>query len=139
MPEKMSLESFKYKPSFLDKFQGVIFVILAYIIIHYISIFKISKLIKIAKYICIREISIEEADIMWETVLQSSSFFPGRIACLEQSLAFVLFAAAKRLSVVWCVGVRINPFEAHAWAELDGKPFRESENVEKEFKKIFSI
>lgn len=137
MDYEMSLDSSKRKFGFIDKIKGVLSVTISYFIVHSLSLFKIGKLIKVAKHICIKEISIEEANAIWEVVRQSSFFFPARVACLETSLAFVLFALTKRLFVSWCVGVKIQPFEAHAWIEIDGKPFRESETIEQEFKKLF--
>lgn len=139
MYQQVSLETSKYKLSCIEKLRGLLAVVLAYLIVHSMPVLKISRLIKIVKRICIREISTEEATIAWEAVRQSSFFFPARLACLELSLAFVFFALTKGFSVPWCVGVKIKPFEAHAWVEVDGKPFRESEIIEHEFKKLFVI
>jgi hypothetical protein len=134
---RLSLELSGHKLGCIDKLRGLLAVTLAYFIIHSMPLLKIGKLIKTAKHICIRDINVEEANVMWEAVRQSSFFFPARVACLEMSLAFVLFALTKRLSVAWCIGVKIEPFEAHAWVELNNKPFHESETVEQEFKKLF--
>jgi protein-L-isoaspartate(D-aspartate) O-methyltransferase len=42
-------------------------------------------------------------------------WFPGRAACLENSLAAVLAAAARGQVVDWCIGARFAPFASHAW------------------------
>lgn len=48
--------------------------------------------------------------------------YPGRAACLEQSLAAVLLAAARRRRLDWCLGAAADPYRFHAWVELDGEP-----------------
>ena len=63
----------------------------------------------------------------------------GRAACLELSLAFVLFALTKGQAATLCVGVANKPFRSHSWIELGGKPFREPDYVEREFIKMFAV
>lgn len=70
---------------------------------------------------------------------QSSFFFLGRATCLELSLAFVFFAATKGLSATWCVGMATAPFRSNSWIELGGKPFREDDCVERDFKKMLVV
>lgn len=55
-------------------------------------------------------------------VSKASCFYPGRSACLELSLATVLLAAVRRRRLDWCIGSAINPYQFHAWVELQGKP-----------------
>jgi hypothetical protein len=50
--------------------------------------------------------------------------YPGRAACLEQSLAAVLLAAASRRSLDWCLGAAADPYRFHAWVEAAGRPLR---------------
>lgn len=50
--------------------------------------------------------------------------YPGRAACLEQSLAAVLLAAARRRSLDWCLGAAADPYRFHAWVEAAGRPVR---------------
>ena len=99
----------------------------------------ISKFLRFAKRYCFRQIRLEEADIAWKAVRQAGLLFLGRTACLEFSLALVLFALSKGLLVVWCTGVKLKPFEAHAWVEIDGKPFREPDYVEQGLKKLLTV
>lgn len=70
---------------------------------------------------------------------QASYLFPGRAACLEMSLAFIVFSLLTRHSATWCIGILTDCFSSHAWVEIENKPFREKEQVEKLFVKLVSV
>jgi hypothetical protein len=139
MEIEMSLSSASIKLSWSDRLRGLFAVIVSYAALRCFSLAKICNILSSAKQNCSREISLNEANIVWESVRQSSFFFSGRLACIELSLAFVLFALTKKLSTTWCVGVATQPFRAHAWIELDGKPFREAEYLEQHFRRTFTV
>lgn len=46
--------------------------------------------------------------------------FTSRDKCLHDSLALVTFLARERLQARWVIGVRTNPFRAHAWVQASG-------------------
>lgn len=48
------------------------------------------------------------------------SWWPGRIACVETSLATVLAAALTGHQARWVLGARFLPDAAHAWAVVPG-------------------
>ncbi|MFC8536791.1 lasso peptide biosynthesis B2 protein [Streptomyces sp. NPDC057249] len=48
------------------------------------------------------------------------SWWPGRIACMEISLATVLATALTGRRARWVLGARFLPDAAHAWAEVPG-------------------
>ncbi|MGI5341125.1 lasso peptide biosynthesis B2 protein [Streptomyces sp. CA-181903] len=48
------------------------------------------------------------------------SWWPGRIACMETSLATVLATALTGHQARWVLGARFLPDAAHAWAEVPG-------------------
>lgn len=50
-------------------------------------------------------------------VRRAGLVFPGRAACLEESVAAALTLAALRLGVTWCHGVTADPIRLHAWIE----------------------
>jgi len=52
----------------------------------------------------------------------AARFFPGRFACMEESLTGFLFAAALGWRMDWCIGARLAPFQAHAWLEPNRHP-----------------
>lgn len=136
MDHKMSLTPISVSLRWNDHLTGLFTIIVAYIAIRCLSLFRIGKIIGIVKRFCFREITNHEADIAWAAVRQSSFLVLGRVACLELSLAFVLFALTKGLSSTWCVGVATEPIKAHAWVEIGGKPFREIDNFEQHFRKL---
>ncbi|WP_138506229.1 lasso peptide biosynthesis B2 protein [Nostoc sp. PA-18-2419] len=125
--------------SWADRLKGLFTVLIAYVALRLFSLARIGKILHVFKRFCSREIGIDEANIAWAAVRKSSFFFSGRVACLELSLAFVLFALTKRLSATWCVGVAADPFRAHAWVEIDGKPFCEVDYFEKDFRRLFAV
>ncbi|MGK5552003.1 lasso peptide biosynthesis B2 protein [Actinomadura kijaniata] len=49
--------------------------------------------------------------------------------CLQRSLATVLLCRAGGGWPDWCTGVRMEPFRAHAWVEVDGQPVGEHDEV----------
>jgi hypothetical protein len=51
----------------------------------------------------------------------AARYYPGRAACLELSLAAVLLAAVRRRRLDWCLGSATDPYQFHAWVELDGQ------------------
>ncbi|GAB3165195.1 hypothetical protein GCM10027059_22530 [Myceligenerans halotolerans] len=50
---------------------------------------------------------------------------PGRVACLEESVAAVVMLATRGHSVTWCHGVATDPYALHAWIQCDGQPVAE--------------
>jgi hypothetical protein len=139
MDQKMSLSPISVNLSWIERLRGLLTVIISYIALRCLSLSMICKILSVVKRHCSREIGIEEADIAWKAVRKSSFFFLGRVACLELSLAFVLFALTKGLSATWCVGVANEPFRAHSWVEFGGKPFREADYLEQDFRKLLAV
>lgn len=139
MNTEMTLQEIGFKLGLIERLKGILAVTAAYIVLRCLPLSTICKIVGVLKRRCWREIEVEEADIAWAAVRQSSFFFLGRVACLELSLAFVLFALSKGLSATCCVGVANEPFRAHSWVELGGKPFRESNYVEQDFSKLLTI
>ncbi|MFD0449043.1 lasso peptide biosynthesis B2 protein [Streptomyces indonesiensis] len=63
----------------------------------------------------------ERADHLFAAVRRAARAWPGRAACLEESLACYFAAALRGRSVVWVIGARTAPAGAHAWAETRGQ------------------
>lgn len=135
----MSLEPINVSLNLGERLMGLLAVALAYLAVRWLSLEKISKLLGIFKGRVFRQITVSEAEIAWASVRKSSFYFPGRTACLELSLAFVLFALMRRRSSTWCVGVATDPIRAHAWVEVDRKPFREQDGFERHFRKMLVL
>jgi hypothetical protein len=45
--------------------------------------------------------------------------------CLQRSIAATLYCRAHGTWPTWCTGVRTNPFEAHAWIQVNDQPIGE--------------
>jgi hypothetical protein len=58
--------------------------------------------------------------------------------CLQRSVATVLLCRLEGAWPDWCTGVRTEPFRAHAWVEVGGKPVGEGQDVPY-FRKIMSV
>lgn len=62
-----------------------------------------------------RPASPEEADAVCAAVRRAAGWWPGRAACLEESLAAYLAATLTGRRVAWVLGARFVPQGAHAW------------------------
>ncbi len=62
---------------------------------------------------------------MLAAIDRAGRWLPARVACLERSLAVVLWCGVRRRSTCWRIGVRTPPFTAHSWIEADGQPVGE--------------
>src|SRR5579859_1363442 len=60
-------------------------------------------------------------------VSRAARYYPGRAACLEQSLAAVLLSAVRRRRLDWCLGSASAPYRFHAWVEAGGQPVDRSQ------------
>ncbi|MEV6986661.1 lasso peptide biosynthesis B2 protein [Sphaerisporangium sp. NPDC051017] len=69
----------------------------------------------------------------------AGQWFPGRAACLENSVAAVLAAAIRGRAVHWCVGGRLAPYSTHAWIETDTGPAGEPANPDRPYLTLLRI
>lgn len=58
--------------------------------------------------------------------------------CLLRSVATALLCRLGGTWPSWCTGVRTEPFQAHAWVEVDGRPVAEPEGVSR-FHKLMTV
>jgi hypothetical protein len=49
--------------------------------------------------------------------------------CLQRSVATALLCRLGGSWPTWCTGVRVEPFRAHAWVEVDGRPVGERDEI----------
>lgn len=71
---------------------------------------------------CRRTATSRQAAIAVTAVGRAARCYPGRAACLEQSLAAVLLSAVRRRRLDWCLGSASDPYRFHAWVETGGQP-----------------
>jgi len=83
--------------------------------------------------------SSAEATLAWAATRHPSLVFIGRAGCIELSLAMALFCLLHRRTATWCVGVRMGPFESHAWVEVNGEPVCEDNDVSAIFRKVITV
>ena len=62
-------------------------------------------------------------------VAAAAAFLPGRVACLEQSLAIYVLLRRRGVPASFHLGVHSYRFAAHAWAQLDDRPLNEETDV----------
>lgn len=67
-----------------------------------------------------RPATAQQADELLLAVRRAARAWPGRAACLEESLGCYLAAVLRGRRVAWVVGARTAPAAAHAWNEADG-------------------
>jgi hypothetical protein len=60
-------------------------------------------------------------------------WFPGRAACLENSLAAFIFVTLHGRGVDWCIGCRFLPAESHAWIQINSRPVGEPDLPDRPF------
>lgn len=76
-----------------------------------------------------RDADYQSVEQVARRVAMVAAFFPGRVACLEQSLALYWLLLRARVPATFRIGVLPSQFAAHAWVEYDGEPVLESELV----------
>lgn len=50
--------------------------------------------------------------------------------CLQRAVATALLCRLTGSWPDWCTGVRTEPFQAHAWVEVDGRAIGEADDIE---------
>ncbi|GLZ28216.1 hypothetical protein Lesp02_04060 [Lentzea sp. NBRC 105346] len=91
------------------------------------------------KRACPREADATEAAHMNAAIRLAGRHRSNRVACMEVSLGTVLLAAARRLSVDWCIGARLMPYGAHAWIEVDRTPIGEPDTRDRPYQLLRRI
>lgn len=67
-----------------------------------------------------RPARVHDAEAVLAAVRAIGTWWPGRVACLEESLAVHLGAALTGRPVKWVLGVRFAPRGAHSWVVAEG-------------------
>ncbi|MFE7462579.1 lasso peptide biosynthesis B2 protein [Streptomyces sp. NPDC057499] len=74
-----------------------------------------------------RAATVAQAEEAFTAVRRAARMWPGRAACLEESLAAHFTAALTGHRVRWVIGARFTPHGAHAWIEADGSVIGQDE------------
>ncbi|MGH3720811.1 MAG: lasso peptide biosynthesis B2 protein [Pseudonocardiaceae bacterium] len=86
---------------------------------------RIERLARLLSRRARRAATVREVTDLLDAIDQAGPWLPARVACLERSLAVLLWCGLRRRSVRWRLGVRTPPFTAHAWVEIAGHPVGE--------------
>ncbi|WP_408638120.1 lasso peptide biosynthesis B2 protein [Rubidibacter lacunae] len=135
----MSVELINLSLKPREYLKGLTTIVIAYLAVNLLSLERIGALLRKFKRSSCQELNTCEAEIIWAAIHKSSLYFPGRVACLELSLAFTIYALISKRSSIWCVGVAVDPIRAHAWVEVEQKPFHEKNDLYLYFKKILVV
>lgn len=101
---------------------------------------RLTRLVAAIKTTCCRrDATPEEAETAALTARSAGRWFPGRAACLENSLAAVLTAAARGRAVDWCIGARLAPYASHAWIQTRGRPAGEPADPDRPYLLLLRI
>ncbi|MFD6329567.1 lasso peptide biosynthesis B2 protein [Streptomyces niveus] len=89
---------------------------------------------------CPRPATHAQAEQALAAVRRVSRRYPGRVACLELSLAATVRLALAGLGAQWCLGSADDPYRFHAWIEAEGRPVTSpSEGELTGFRKVLSV
>jgi transglutaminase superfamily protein/coenzyme PQQ synthesis protein D (PqqD) len=89
---------------------------------------------------CRRSATPREVTATITAVRRAAGWWPGRVACLELSLATVTAMTLTRCRADLVIGVADDPCRFHAWVEVDGVPVQtESDPAIDEFRRILII
>ncbi|MFB8353271.1 lasso peptide biosynthesis B2 protein [Streptomyces niveus] len=89
---------------------------------------------------CPRPATAVEAAQALALVRRVARLHPGRVACLELSLAATVRLALAGLDVEWCLGSADDPYRFHAWIEESGHPvILPSDGDLTNFRKVFTV
>lgn len=72
--------------------------------------------------------TVTQAEAAFTAVRRAARVWPGRAACLEESLAAHFAAAFTGHRVRWVIGARFTPHGAHAWIEAGGSVIGQDES-----------
>lgn len=65
---------------------------------------------------------------------------PYELKCLPQSLLLATLMRRRAIAADLCLGVKLTePFEAHAWLEIDGEPVNQDEDVKQRFRCLLRV
>lgn len=107
------------RPSLRDRAAAGIGLAAALLLLRAVPIRHVVVVARVATRLPGHRASVREAEAVLAAVRAAGAWWPGRVACLEESLACHLAAALTGRRVRWVLGARFAPRGAHAWVEAD--------------------
>lgn len=80
----------------------------------------------------------EQVQVIRDAVCTVSRRCRSQEGCLRRSLAVVVATRLKGKSVSWCTGCALDPFQAHAWVEVNHIPVGEPDEV-RSYSKVIHV
>lgn len=111
------MNKFTHKKMRLIKLEAVIALFLAWLLLR-IKGMQSMKWTHKMKYN-----SPESVEKIYDSVSNISKFMPFSCKCIEIAFAVKLIAAFHKMEAFLIIGVRLQPFAAHAWVESGGSAF----------------
>lgn len=108
------------RPSVRDRASAFIGLAAALLLLRLLPIRHVTAVALAATRLPGRPARVHDAESLLAAVRSAGRWWPGRVACLEESLAVHLAAALTGRRTRWVLGARFAPRGAHAWIESDG-------------------
>ncbi|MFE9246149.1 lasso peptide biosynthesis B2 protein [Nocardiopsis sp. NPDC006938] len=88
---------------------------------------RMRRMLAVVRWSCARARCPASTTVAVETLnaVRGLGFVPGRMACLESSVATVIALALRGRSVAWHHGVRCDPIGLHSWISVNDTPVGE--------------
>ncbi|GAA1860334.1 lasso peptide biosynthesis B2 protein [Myceligenerans crystallogenes] len=86
---------------------------------------RLLALMEVANNVSRRPAGPESARAAVQCVRAVAFWMPTRVACLEESVAAMVYLAFAGRTPTWCHGVATDPHTLHAWIECDGRAVAE--------------
>lgn len=104
-----------------DRVAGVVAMAAAVVLLRCAPIRVSIAAARLVARVPLRPAEPEAADRLFAAVRRAAGAWPGRAACLEESLACYFAAALRGRGMAWVIGARTAPAGAHAWNETDSQ------------------
>ncbi|MFE8978732.1 lasso peptide biosynthesis B2 protein [Streptomyces cyaneofuscatus] len=116
------------RPALRDRAAAGIGLAAALLLLRALPIRHVVAIARAATLLPGRPARVRDAEAVLAAVRAAGTWWPGRVACLEESLACHLAAALTGHRVRWVLGARFIPRGAHAWIEADGRVLGQDEH-----------
>lgn len=140
MTTSMAIARREIRPGLFARLSGALAVLAASALLRVMPIKRVIAMVRFGQRCSIRPAAAAEAVGYLDQVDYGSRWAPGRVACLERSLATVLLAAFNRRQVTWCIGVRVAPpLAGHAWIRVGGEVIGEAPAFDDTYRTLIAV
>ncbi|MFI1742619.1 lasso peptide biosynthesis B2 protein [Streptomyces sioyaensis] len=114
------------RPSLFQRLCGAIGFVIAVLMVR-LPLRYTTMVFRLLHRLPLREPSPGQAEIIVFAARSAGTWWPGRAACMENSIAATVAAIVQGYRLYWCLGVRFMPPPRvyHAWVETSAGPIGE--------------